>query len=579
MSLFSQIFRLKNIEKITPDNPHSESKMNRILTTLDLTILGIGCTMGSGVYILTGSVAKYSAGPAVVICYFIAALASILSGLCYCEFGARVPKAGSAYVYTYVSLGEFPAFMIGWNLILEYSIGSASVIRSLVAYIDNISHSALSNIINSSVKFEPLGIDFDVWSLILAFLVGLLFLGGLKGLKYINGACTVINLLLLVVVVISGSFYADLRNWEVFAPYGIIGIIKGSGKCFFAFVGFDAIATMSEEAKDPIRSLPLAIIYTILICFVAYFSSSAVLTLMVPYYEMDTSAAFLEAYNSVGSVWGKYVVSIGAIIGLLGCLLVSLMPLPRILYAMANDGLLGKPLSWISTKNSLPYVATIISTVFTAILASLFSLDELVEILSIGTLVAYSMVALSILLLHYESDYIESEKTSMSSDVSNINDSSINGTEVFKKLLAFQLPWIVQSRSNKTTEKISRTLSITLATSILFLAATIIRVCPEVTNHIASLIALITIVVLSVIIGFCLFALSRLPRSLISLSTQQFRCPLVPILPATALFINVILILSLNYMTWLKVIGWMVIGIITYFSYSMSHSNEAVKTD
>ncbi|KAG8037390.1 hypothetical protein G9C98_005600 [Cotesia typhae] len=224
----------------------AESGLARCLSTLDLTALGIGSTLGVGVYVLAGSVAKNLAGPAVVISFAIAAVASMFAGLCYAEFGARVPKAGSAYVYSYVTMGEFTAFLIGWTLILEYVIGSASVVRGLTN-VDNWK-------IDTGCKKEPCG----------------------------------------------------PRGTGGFMPYGIEGIIKGAASCFYGFIGFDCVATAGEEAKNPKKSIPIAIVASLTVVFLAYFGVSAVLTTVLPYYEQDTKAPFPHLFDVIGWNWAKW---------------------------------------------------------------------------------------------------------------------------------------------------------------------------------------------------------------------------------------------------------------------------------
>ena len=252
------------------------TQLKRCLTTFDLTLIGIGSTLGSGVYVLTGDIAKNTSGPGIVISFFIAGFASILAGICYAEFGARVPKAGSAYVYTYVTAGEFCGFVVGWNLLLEYGIGSATVTKGLSSYIDATFNHTISNFIKEKTgEFVILGdktyLDFVAFTLsvVFTFFISL----GVKNTSRLNNLCTLSNILVIVMVITMGAFYCDLNNWNDFAPFGVNGVVSGASSCFFAFIGFDVIATSGEEASKPSRSIPIAIIGTISEYKIYYYNS------------------------------------------------------------------------------------------------------------------------------------------------------------------------------------------------------------------------------------------------------------------------------------------------------------------
>ncbi|XP_011633303.1 high affinity cationic amino acid transporter 1-like [Pogonomyrmex barbatus] len=318
-----------------------DSTLARVLTTLDLTALGIGSTLGVGVYVLAGSVAKNLAGPAVTISFAIAAVASMFAGLCYAEFGARVPRAGSAYVYSYVTMGEFVAFLMGWTLILEYIIGSASVVRALSTYVDVLFNDSMKNSFESAM---PINVnilssypDFFALGVTLIFSVALAF--GAKESSTVNNIFTLVNLSVVLFVIIAGSLKSDINNWKTkpgctadscengdggFVPYGVQGIISGAAMCFYGFIGFDCVATTGEEAKNPQRSIPIAIVASLTIVFLAYFGVSVVLTTVLPYYEQNPNSPFPHMFNVIGWDWAKYFVTAGAISGL--CARVPLVP-------------------------------------------------------------------------------------------------------------------------------------------------------------------------------------------------------------------------------------------------------------
>ncbi|CAH2013747.1 unnamed protein product [Acanthoscelides obtectus] len=411
-STFSALSRKKRVVE------NQDTELARVLTTFDLTALGVGSTLGVGVYVLAGDVAKNTAGPAVIISFLIAALASILAGLCYAEFGARVPKAGSAYVYSYVCVGEFFAFIIGWNLILEYLIGSATVTKAIFLYIDELANRTMTVFFEKNM---PLGGNqvssyADIFSLSLSVIFSVALACGAKESSLVNNVFTLTNIAVVLIVIISGLWKVDVSNWNRsaveangkgqggFFPYGIKGIIKGAARCFYGFIGFDCIATASEEAKTPQKSIPLGVVLSLLVVFLAYFSMSTVITMILPYYEQDDQAPLAHIYNILGWNVIKYIVSIGAICGLFASLLGAMFPLPRIIYAMASDGLLFKSLGKVHSHFQTPFIGTLIAGGLAGVLACIFELTKLTEMMSIGTLLAYSMVAACVLVLRYSMD-------------------------------------------------------------------------------------------------------------------------------------------------------------------------------
>nr|CAD7446532.1 unnamed protein product [Timema bartmani] len=360
--------------------------------------------VGAGIYVLTGTVAKDLAGPGIVLSFLLAGLTSLLAALCYAEFGTRIPKAGSAYVYTYISIGEFWAFVIGWNIILEHMIGAASVARAWSGYIDSLLGGAISNITVTHVGelHEQLLGRYPDFLAFAACIVYACLLGiGVKGSAIFNSFFTMINLAVMVFVIVMGFYYARPENWTSgggFLPFGFSGVIAGAATCFYAFVGFDSIATSSEEAITPTVSIPLATLTSMLVVTIGYILVSAALTLMVPYWSLNVGAALPEAFRQYRS---DYVVSVGALCGMTTTLFGSLFSLPRCLYAMAADGLLFSFLGSVNQKTQLPLVNLAISGISSALLALVFDLEKLVEFMSIGTLLAYTIVSASVIILRY----------------------------------------------------------------------------------------------------------------------------------------------------------------------------------
>ncbi|KAM6443252.1 solute carrier family 7 member 14 [Liasis olivaceus] len=411
-AMHSRILRTKPVESMlegTGTTTHG-TKLAQVLTTVDLVSLGVGSCVGTGMYVVSGLVAKEMAGPGVIVSFIIAAVASILSGVCYAEFGVRVPKTtGSAYTYSYVTVGEFVAFFIGWNLILEYLIGTAAGASALSSMFDSLANHTISHwMIDSVGTLNGLGKGEesypDLLALVIAVIVTIIVALGVKNSVGFNNVLNVINLAVWIFIMIAGFIYVNGENWAEgqFLPFGWSGVLQGAATCFYAFIGFDIIATTGEEAKSPNTSIPYAITASLVICLVAYVSVSIILTLMVPYNDIDTESPLMEMFAAHGFYAAKFIVAIGSVAGLTVSLLGSLFPMPRVIYAMAGDGLLFRFLAHVSSYTETPVVACIVSGFLAALLSLLVSLRDLIEMMSIGTLLAYTLVSVCVLLLRYQ---------------------------------------------------------------------------------------------------------------------------------------------------------------------------------
>ncbi|XP_026479827.1 cationic amino acid transporter 3 [Ctenocephalides felis] len=380
-------------------------KIKKCLGTLDLTSLGVGSCCGTGMYLVAGMVARNVAGPGVIISFVIAAIASLFSGACYAEFGVRVPHTtGSAYVYSYVTVGEFIAFVIGWNMILEYLIGTSACACALSASFDSLSGGAINRgiaenvgtILGRSPDFIAMGITL--------LMTGVLALGASKSVLF-NHALNAINLSAWTFIMAAGLFYADSSTWsehEGFLPFGWSGVFTGAATCFYAFIGFDIIATTGEEAMSPQRSIPRAIFASLIIVLIAYVSSSLMMTLVVPYDQIDGESALVQMFGQVGAWRCRAIVGVGAAAGLGVAMFGSMFPMPRVIYAMAQDGLIFKQLAHIWPFSGTPGLATLGSGLAAALVALLVRLEVLVEMMSIGTLLAYTLVSTCVLVLRYQ---------------------------------------------------------------------------------------------------------------------------------------------------------------------------------
>uniref|UniRef100_A0A667YL75 Solute carrier family 7 member 3a n=1 Tax=Myripristis murdjan TaxID=586833 RepID=A0A667YL75_9TELE len=566
-----------------------ETRFARCLSTLDLIALGVGSTLGAGVYVLAGEVAREKAGPAIVLCFLIAALSSMLAGLCYAEFGARVPKTGSAYLYSYVTVGEIWAFITGWNLILSYVIGTASVARAWSSTFDNLVEQKISGFFKASMAMKVPGQVLaeypDLFALILVLLLTGLLAFGVSESALVNKIFTGINLVVLGFVIISGFVKGDAANWNLteddythylnstnstrptnnaefgvggFAPFGLSGILSGAATCFYAFVGFDCIATTSEEAKNPMRSIPIGIVASLLICFFAYFGVSAALTLMMPYYQLNTQSPLPEAFSYVGWAPARYIVAVGSLCALSTSLLGSMFPMPRVIYAMAEDGLLFRALSRMNTRTKTPLLATIVSGIVAALMAFLFDLAALVDLMSIGTLLAYSLVAICVLILRYQPGSLTSssqteklvelvggEKVAVSGGDSGDEYGMETEDRPLRESFTVKLLF---SPSGKTPTQTSG--NIVYATTAIICKSIFITV-------------------------LCVVLANFLTQQPESKEALTFKVPLLPWLPLFSVFVNIYLMMQLDKATWCRFTVWMAIGFAIYFFYGIKNSSEA----
>ena len=430
--MFEKLFRVKSPDQMSSDADKGEHKLKRTLNPIDLTTLGIGAIIGAGVFIITGTAAagdispageiiRLPAGPAITLSFLLTGLGCCFCALCYAELAAMIPIAGSAYVYAYVSSGEFFGWVIGWTLLLEYTFDACTVAIGWSGYFDQILNKVLHiklpeflltpwfMALADKEKYShfphlfsiPLSINLPA-ILIIALLTWLL-VRGIQECAKANNIIVALKLIIIVIFVAVGAFYVDKSNWHPYIPYGIKGVLAGSSMIFFSYIGFDALTTVSEEVKNPGRTLPIGIIASLVICTIIYIIVSAVLTGIAPYKILNTPEPVATALDYIGQTWlASYIVSVGAVIALITALLVMLMGQPRIIFSMSRDGFLPKILSRVHPVYKTPYITTIISGTAVILLAGFCDITKVAELCNIGTLFAFIMVSVGVIVLRYK---------------------------------------------------------------------------------------------------------------------------------------------------------------------------------
>ncbi|WP_029906166.1 amino acid permease [Prevotella sp. 10(H)] len=478
--MIDRLFKKKDISIVLNEAGSSNGGLKRSLTATNLVALGIGAIVGTGIFVITGQAAASYAGPALTISFLISALGCVMAGLCYAEFAAMIPVAGSVYSYSYTTMGEILAWFIGWILILEYLFACSSVAVGWSGYMmslldewglhlpDQISYATFDHIGDNWVWTGSI-INFP--AVFIVAVVSAFLIGGIKQSALVNNLIVVVKVSVILLFIGFGISFIDTGNWHPYIPentgefghYGWSGILRGAGVVFYAYLGFDALSTAAQEARNPQKDMPKGILISLLVCALLYVAVTAVLTGIVNYKELDVPAPIALAIDSTGNglSWLSPFIKLGAIAGLSSVILVMMLGQSRIYYAISKDGLLPKTFSKVHSKHGVPHNATIFASIITGIFAGLFPLHVLSELVSIGTLMAFTIVCISIVVLR------------------------------------------------KTQPDLKR----------------------------------------------------------------PFRTPWVPFIPLLGAAICIIQMVALPWSTWVRLIGWTIIGFIIYFTYGIKHSN------
>ena len=412
------LFRTKSVDELREDAEHGGG-LKRSLGALDLTLLGIGCIIGTGIFVLTGRAAAANAGPAVALSFVIAGLASSLAALCYSEMAAMIPVAGSAYTYAYATMGELVAWIIGWDLILEYLVGAATVSVGWSGYVTQFMHNVLGvdlpmewtsapiNWDEATHAFHATGAYMNLPAMVVTLAVTCILILGIRESARFNAIIVAVKVTVVLLFIAFAYKFVHPENLTPFIPpntgvfgkYGISGIFQGATMVFFSYIGFDAVSTAAQETKNPQRDLPIGILTSLAICTILYIIVSLILCGVVPYTELSVPHPIAKGVAATGILWLETAVELGAIAGLSSVMLVLLMGQPRIFFSMAVDGLFPKIATRVHPRFGTPHVTTIITGVVCAFAGALLPIEILGELTSIGTLFAFVLVSLGIMIL------------------------------------------------------------------------------------------------------------------------------------------------------------------------------------
>src|SRR6059036_1476140 len=417
------LFRRKSVTQLQAE-ALTDNRLKRALGATNLTALGIGAIIGTGIFVLTGTVAAQNAGPAVVLSFVLAGVASIFAALCYSEFASLVPMAGSAYTYGYATLGEVFAWIIGWDLILEYALGAVTVSIGWSGYVVSFLHdigidipaqlSAARGTLITLADGTQVAAIFNLPAVIIIGIVTLLLVIGIRESANVNNVIVFIKVAVVLLFIVAAAHAVNPANWHPFIPpnagdrgsFGWTGVMAGAGLVFFAYIGFDAVSTAAQEAKNPQRDMPIGIIGSLLICTVLYILVSGIATGVMSYHDLDVPDPIAVAADHAGLGWMSSLIKLGAIAGLSSVILVMLLGQSRIFWTMAGDGLLPPFVSRVHQRFHTPWITSILTGIGVSIVSALFTVREAGSLVSIGTLLAFVIVSIGVLVLRIREPHL-----------------------------------------------------------------------------------------------------------------------------------------------------------------------------
>jgi APA family basic amino acid/polyamine antiporter len=429
MGVINQLFAKKSLQMLL-DEMAGEHRLRRVLGPVTLTSLGVGAVIGAGIFVATGAAAHNIAGPSLMISYCVAGITCIFAALCYAEFASMAPVAGSAYTYAYTTLGELFAWIIGWDLVLEYAVGAATVGNGWSGYFQSVLDKFKIQL-PEAVRSAPLVYNVNTglfeWTssyinlpaVGIVTLVTIILVKGIRESAGFNALMVFIKVAAVVFVVLVGAFYINPENWQPFSPYGWtglslfgipvhgetrggnpVGMLSGAAIIFFAYIGFDSVSTHAEEARDPQRDVPIGIVCSLIICTILYIAVVAVLTGMVRYDQLDVNAGVSDAFKKVNLPWAEFIIAAAGVAGITSVLLVMMLSAPRVFLAMARDGLVPRNIfANVHPTFKTPWISTILIGVFVGLMTGFLPIEYLLQLTNIGTLFAFVIVCTAVLIM------------------------------------------------------------------------------------------------------------------------------------------------------------------------------------
>uniref|UniRef100_F6YP51 Cationic amino acid transporter C-terminal domain-containing protein n=1 Tax=Ciona intestinalis TaxID=7719 RepID=F6YP51_CIOIN len=580
--------------------------LTKCLGFSDITFLSIGSMVGAGLYVLTGTVALKFAGGSIVLSYLFAAIASALSAFCYAEFAARIPVTGSAYQFTYISVGEFWAFVIGWNVALEHAVSVSAVAKSWSGYFDSLLGHKMRDylLIHAPMPGGIVAKYPDFFAAGIVLIVTIIVATGVKFTSRLTSTFAALNLVIVVFIFCkyvyfciannymcsylynvlgTGLYLSKWANWTTvrggFFPHGFSGTISGAATLIFSYTGYEVVASVTEETINPNRDVPLALLISISVAAVAYISASASLTLMVPWYDISITAPFPTAYAQRGWVWAKYVVSLGALAAMSTTVIAAMIVVPRYFYAMSNDGLIMPWFKRVNEKTGTPVISTVVTGIFCMIMTLVFSLHSLVEFISIGQLLACTFVAFCVIKLRYEPNQIANDSYTAETVLDKSMDAESASESQEELLLEDYEHHCGVIKDSIMTSPFGKYFAWTLNFKpgvlpfySLMLATFFGAIFKKLKE--AWFVCLVVIFILLskfFLLFICMFKQDE--------TIKTYKVPFVPFVPFTSIIINIILMFKLQHLTWIRLAIWMSIGLVIYFGYGYRHSKSRKQTD